>query len=89
MLIVVRALQVRNQDRGRGRGRATSVAGSRRGWITRIVVIAIVLCDRAIATVTIMIITWNTWEPGNNDDEITREWMCLLRFNECGVGYYL
>ena len=46
-------------------------------------------CFCAIATVTIMIITWNTREPGNNDDEITREWMCLLRFNECGVGNYL
>ena len=28
-------------------------------------------------------------ERWNNDDEITREWMCLLRFNECGGGNYL
>ena len=88
VLIVVRARQVRNQDRGRGRGRATSVAGSRvERWVDHANRCHCSSC--AIATVTIMIITWSTRERGTNDDEITREWMCLLRFNECGVGNYL
>ena len=43
----------------------------------------------AIATVTIMIITWSTRERGNDDGEMAREWMSLLRFNESGGGNYL
>ena len=80
--IVVRALQVRNQGRGRGRGRATSTS-SRNVSGSRESLSLLLLCDRFVA---IMIITWSTRERGTNDGEITREWMCPLRFNESGGG---